>query len=90
MTIQTEIKIGDLVMLKPSVKKVGKQPFQFSTVVEVQHGAVILAYPLNETRIWGTVELRVVDPAKIWNKAYHKGLCAGKNLKNKNKNKSKD
>jgi hypothetical protein len=83
------INIGDLVMLQPKIKKIGKQPFQFSTVVEIHSGAAILKHPLNDTRIWEYDELRVVDPAKIWNKAYRKGMVAGKNLKTK-KQKAKD
>lgn len=83
-------------MLKPGVvvqKTKIREVNKFSIVhhYETENGkvAAFLAFPLEGSNCWKIEDLRAVTPSKVWNKAYRKGLCAGKNLK-KRKNKNVD
>ena len=90
----SDFHVGSLVMLKPGVKPGGKmegrEDNRFSTIASFMDtiiGGVRLSHDLRCCLYWNVDDLVVVNPAKVWNKAYRKGFVAGKNRKAK-KNKA--
>lgn len=90
-----DFPVGQAVMVNPGV---GLSPLpdvdnvEFSVVAHrydnddgVPTGWVKMYWPLRGRMDWEITSIRPVEPTKVWNKAYRKGLVAGKHLKTRKK-----